>query len=106
MVANPERLYDSVRWRKRSKAQRRQHVLCERCLAKGKVVVAQVAHHRIPHNDDPELFWNGALESLCKPCHDSEATPAERRGYSTTIGVDGWPLCPDHPANRQSGRSS
>ena len=98
MVA--KRLYDDRRWRKRSKHQRAEHVLCERCLARGKVVLAQVAHHVIAHDDDPELFWNGKLESLCELCHNGEAQQQEKRGYSTTIGQDGWPLDPLHPANR------
>ena len=100
MVATPRRLYDSVRWRKRRKRQLTSELLCERCHARGKIVLATVAHHRVPHKGNPELFWNGELSSLCKACHDGEAQQQEKRGYSTTIGQDGWPLDPLHPANR------
>ena len=84
----------------RSQRQRQRKILCERCLSKGRVRVAQAAHHKVPHNNDPVLFWEGELESLCHECHNSEATPSERRGYSLTIGADGWPLDPLHPANK------
>ena len=94
------RLYNSVRWRKLAKRQLTSELLCERCHAKGRIVIATVAHHRVPHKGDPQSFWCGALESLCKHCHDSEAKQQEMRGYSTTIGADGWPTDPLHPANR------
>lgn len=94
------RLYNSVRWRRRSRQQLSSELLCERCHARGRIAVATVAHHRVPHKGDEALFWYGALESLCKHCHDSEAKQQEVRGYSTAIGADGWPLDPRHPANK------
>ena len=41
----------------------------------------------------------GNLESLCKSCHDSLAQSIEKRGYSTEVGTDGWPIDPKHPQN-------
>jgi hypothetical protein len=70
---------------------------CRMCAAKGLAVPAQVADHVIPHRGDPRLFWYGALQSLCTSCHDSRKTPSERLGYSTEIGLDGWPVDPNHP---------
>lgn len=30
-----------------------------------------VADHIVPHRNDPEKFWNGALQCLCRTCHSS-----------------------------------
>ena len=40
---------------------------------------ATVADHVVPHRGDHGLFWFGALQSLCKPCHDSKKQRIERR---------------------------
>lgn len=51
--------------------------LCERCLAKNKIVPGDIVHHKIwlnPSNiKDPNisLNWNN-LELLCKSCHTKE----------------------------------
>jgi 5-methylcytosine-specific restriction enzyme A len=67
--------YDSA-WRKNRIWYLRQHPLCERCEAQGKVVVAILVHHRDhnPKNNTAENF-----ESLCVPCHEEEHK-AERFG--------------------------
>lgn len=75
--------------------------LCERHLARGHLVPMTKVHHKIPHKGNRELFFDeGNLESLCDSCHESEAKQQEIRGYSSTIGPDGWPYDPAHPANR------
>ena len=57
--------------------------LCERCLAKGLAVPAQVVHHKIhltPENiNDPNvtLNWDN-LECLCKSCHTEEHQGVKR----------------------------
>jgi hypothetical protein len=43
---------------------------------------------------------SGPFQSLCKPCHDSAKRFVEERGYRPDVGLDGWPLDPNHPANR------
>lgn len=63
---------------------------------------ATVADHVERHNGDAALFWNGKLQSLCAPHHNSAKQRAELRGYSSAVGEDGFPLDPLHPAN--SGR--
>jgi 5-methylcytosine-specific restriction enzyme A len=94
------RLHGTQRWRRRSLRQRKEQVLCERCLARGRVRTAHAAHHVVRHENDPEIFWSSPLESLCEECHNSEAQQQEKKGFSRTIGTDGWPLDPMHPANR------
>lgn len=93
-------LYKTARWQQVRQAQLTLHALCQRCLLKGKTVRAEVVHHTTQHRGDPVLFFNGPFESLCKPCHDSDAQQQERRGYGLAIGADGWPTDPKHPANR------
>ena len=92
-------LYWTSRWRKKAKAQIAAEPLCRRCKAKGLAIPATVANHVTPHKGDINLFWNGPLESSCKPCHDGETHSEERRGFSNAIGDDGWPSDPKHPAN-------
>jgi 5-methylcytosine-specific restriction enzyme A len=91
--------YGKQRWRNRAKVQLRAHPLCVYCLQRGKVTAATVADHIEPHKGDEHAFWNGALQSLCKLCHDSAKAQEEARGYRTDIGVDGWPIDPRHPSN-------
>jgi 5-methylcytosine-specific restriction enzyme A len=57
-------LYD-YRWQKRRKAQLRAHPLCAFCMKQGRVTVAVVADHVIPHRGAATLF-DGPLQSLCK----------------------------------------
>ena len=62
---------------------------------------ATVVHHRIAHKGDWQLFIDPEnLESVCKPCHDSEAQQQERVGYSTRVDAAGIPEDPNHPFNR------
>jgi len=94
------RWYDLHRWTKRSQQQLHDHPLCVKCLARGNVVAAQVADHVIPHRDDYYLFWFGELQSLCHTCHNTVKRAEETSGFSREIGVNGWPIDPEHPANK------
>ncbi len=70
--------YQLKAWRVRRVEQLAKQPLCERHLARGEVVEATVANHRVPHRGDWELFIRGELESACAPCHDSEIQREER----------------------------
>jgi 5-methylcytosine-specific restriction enzyme A len=59
-----------------------------------------VADHVIPHKGDPVLFWQGELQTLCPDHHDSVKQQEEVQGFSSEVGNDGWPIDPNHPANR------
>jgi hypothetical protein len=73
------------------------------CAAYGKVMAAEVVDHVEPHGGDWNRFYTGRLQSLCKSCHDAGKRWVETRGYDPRpIGSDGWPLDPNHPANRRS----
>ena len=52
--------------------------LCEYCQAKGRVEAANVCDHDLPHEHDPELFWDNTFTALCKHCHDSTKQRMER----------------------------
>jgi hypothetical protein len=66
-----------------------------------------VADHVIAHRGNPELFWYGQLQSLCKQCHDMCKTADDLRGYSLDLDPLGWPSDPRHPTNasRRAGRA-
>ena len=75
--------------------------ICSRCDALGYTVLAGVVHHVTPHKGDEALFHApDNLQALCKTCHDGPVREAELRGYETTIGVNGFPIDPRHPANK------
>lgn len=93
-------MYDTARWRRRRAAQLQEFPLCRMCSDLGRVVPATVADHIIPHRGDSDLFWTGALQSLCDSHHSSAKQREEVRGYSDAVGDDGWPVDPRHPANR------
>jgi hypothetical protein len=91
--------YGLARWKKRRKAQLRQHPLCALCLQRLLVVPATVVDHVEPHQGDRHKFEFGKLQSLCALCHDSVKHTIESRGYSIEIGLDGWPIDKlHHPA--------
>ncbi|WP_232367816.1 HNH endonuclease [Tritonibacter horizontis] len=60
-----------------------------------------VVDHVIPHRGDLGLFLDPAnLQTLCPDDHDQNKQRLEARGYSQERGADGWPIDPQHPANR------
>jgi 5-methylcytosine-specific restriction protein A len=100
MASHPyQELYGSQAWRRRAKLQLRMSPLCAMCAERGLTAPAEIADHITPHDGDVNAFWSSPLQSLCKRCHDGRKRKRERRGYDTTIGLDGWPIDPAHPAN-------
>lgn len=91
--------YSTARWRAKRLAQLANEPLCRFCSSTDHPTPATIADHITPHRGDADLFWNGSLQSLCKPCHDTTKAKDEARGYSTAHGADGWPIDPKHPAN-------
>lgn len=46
--------------------------------------------HIEAHKGDPEKFWNGPFQSLCKQYHDSDKQRLEKSGRrKVQIGEDG-----------------
>src|SRR5262245_52875668 len=81
------------------KFQLMQHPLCKYCLQRGIVTAANVVDHVVPHKGDWTDFITGELQSLCEPCHNSAKRQVELRGYGCDVGIDGYPIDPNHPFN-------
>jgi len=96
MTPDLRKMYGSGRWRKRSKVQLQQEPWCRSCLARGEPVPATIADHIHPHKGDEHQFWFGALQSLCRPCHESGKF-AEARGFSNEVDASGMPVDKRHP---------
>lgn len=95
-----QRGYDS-RWDKARRSYLVSHPLCVMCKSDGSLVPATVVDHRVPHRGDQSLFWDvNNWQALCRRHHDSVKQSEEYRGYSLECGADGWPIDPQHPANR------
>lgn len=66
--------------------------LCERCKRNGRLVPAEIVHHKIhltqENKDDPKVAYSFEnLEALCRSCHNHEhGDPYDRR---FTIGKNG-----------------
>jgi 5-methylcytosine-specific restriction enzyme A len=96
--------YNLQRWHHIAKAHLRKEPLCRMCSRVGKLTAATVADHIEPHAGDLNKFWFGKLQSLCKQCHDSTKRKDEIRGYSTEIGLDGYPVDIKHPVYSGKGK--
>jgi 5-methylcytosine-specific restriction enzyme A len=86
-------LHGTRRWRQRAQAQLRNQPLCAMCMQQGLIVAASVADHIQPHKNDSNLFWDGALQSLCKYHHDSAKQRREKSGrHCNPCDINGRPL--------------
>jgi hypothetical protein len=92
MTPELRKWYGSGRWRKRSKFQLQQEPWCRSCLTRGEPVVAVIADHIFPHRGDAHQFWFGALQSLCRSCHESGKKFEEARGFSNEVDITGMPV--------------
>lgn len=64
------------------------------------MIPASVVDHIVAHKGDQVLFWDtDNWQALCKPHHDSTKQAEETHGFSSEMGIDGWPVDPKHPAN-------
>lgn len=61
----------NYRWEQFRRSFLQRNPLCEYCLARGRVEPATVCDHDLPHEHDPDLFWNNTFTALCKWDHDS-----------------------------------
>lgn len=91
--------YKTARWQRKREHQLSTEPLCEMCKAHGRTTEANVADHKVPHRGDPDLFWNGELQSLCEPCHNGPAQRRDNAGGEIGSDLDGRPIDPGHPWN-------
>ena len=95
------RLYDKRRWRRESRAFLRANPLCRMCEARGRTTLATVVDHIKPHKGDPALFWDrDNWQGLCATDHSGAKREQETTGRIRGCDVDGRPLDPAHPWNR------
>ena len=92
--------YSLQQWKNRRAYQLRVEPLCRLCMEQGRITLATVADHHPPHDGDWNKFVLGELRSLCAPCHDA-LQGFVHKGYSSEIGVEGYPIDPAHPFYRQ-----
>jgi len=92
--------YKTARWRAIRAHQLAAEPLCRYCMRRGVITPATVCDHVQPHRGNAVLFHDGPFQSLCAPCHDRSKRLEEERGFSTEIGLDGYPVDPRHPASR------
>jgi len=95
-------MYHRKRWFMRRRAQLRKEPLCVICLQRGIATPATIADHIIPHKGDWNSFWTGDLQSLCFTHHNGSKREIEEKGFCSDVGVDGWPLDPNHYANNKA----
>lgn len=88
-------LYSTKRWHRLRWHQLQAEPLCRYCAAMGRTTAATVVDHITPHKGDEALFFGGALQSLCKGCHDSAKQRLEKSGSLPGCDVNGWPLDPN-----------
>jgi len=92
----------NYRWQQLRKRFLRDHPLCVKCLAQGRIGYASIVDHIQAHRGDDELFWDeDNWQALCKQHHDGAKQSEDKRGFSSAVGADGWPLDPRHPVNRR-----
>lgn len=89
-----KKFYKSSAWIKKSKAYRRKHPLCERCLKKGIYTPSQCVHHKIyisrENYKDARITLNDDnLEALCHLCHERE----HNGGIDYEFDEDGSLVC-------------
>ena len=67
---NRDSLYGR-KWKKLSKLFLMANPLCLRCKRDGRVTMATIVHHVIPHRGDETLFWDRSnWQAMAKACHD------------------------------------
>ena len=82
------------RWQRAREAFLRRNPLCVFCDREGRIELATVVDHVIPHQGDQALFWKRSnWQPLCKVCHDTTKKRMEAgKTQPARIGVDGWPM--------------
>ena len=103
--------YDG-RWRKARAQYLAEHPWCTHCLAEGRLTRATVVDHIVPHRGDRQLFWDERRWSACCKRHHDSKTVGDGRWGRPSAGeakprrvfgcdVNGMPLDPEHPWNRE-----
>ena len=85
------------KWQKARAVWLEQHPLCVMHAELGRVVLATVVDHKVPHRGDQALFWDRKnWQGLCKQCHDAHKQRQENGGTSAGCNLAGMPTDPNH----------
>lgn len=76
--------YADRRWRKRRAGQLAREPLCRYCQQQGRITLADVADHVVPHKGDLHAFHYGELQSLCHACHSGRKQREDNGNLSRT----------------------
>ena len=98
--------YSTRRWTDRIRpAKLRRNPLCEACLQMGKVEPANVVDHIVPICAGGDPFPPlDELASLCASCHNVKSRAeqlGEKNWFYKGCDINGMPLDPNHPWNRE-----
>lgn len=85
-------------WRRLRAAVLEDEPLCRHCYAHGRVNMATDVDHI---NDDASNNSRDNLQSLCHECHSRKTNADMGRSVSYGCDVNGRPLDPNHPWNRE-----
>lgn len=89
-----ERGYTAA-WRRARNKFLMSNPLCVYCKGDGRVEIATVVNHVIPHKGDQALFWDESnWAAVCKPHHDSTIAREEYRGVRIGGDETGQPIDP------------
>lgn len=101
--------YNLQSWRKGRLRHLREYPLCVQCRSIGKITIATVVDHKVPHRGDRDIFFNEAgWQSMCVQ-HHNEKTAAEDGGFGNRrlsagearkpqqgCDASGWPISSAH----------
>lgn len=99
--------YSTARWKRLRELRLNLNPMCEGCLQAGFVRKANHVDHRKAISDGGDAFPEIAgLASLCASCHSAKTARGPEAGAIKTnrprkgCDINGMPLDPDHPWNR------
>lgn len=87
-------IYHTSEWeRVRQAAWARDHGLCQECLKRGRVTIAEIVHHKVELtpfnvNDQTVAFGVDNLECVCRDCHATLHGARQRPAPRRDIGFD------------------
>lgn len=76
-------LYNTAAWARMRIRQLANSPWCADCLRSGIHTPATDVDHIMPHRGDTDLFYRGALQSLCHACHSAKTA---RENYESRVG--------------------
>lgn len=84
--------YSLARWKRRREVQLCAEPLCQMCLKSETITPADTVDHVTPHRGDYDLFWYGAVQSLCASCHSRHKQLEEHGKKVLRFDATGWPI--------------